>query len=1633
MFHINPVSKARFLRASEPIAIYLSVVLVIFGFSYWRYKRQMNTAQPESENKSTGQPYFSLNTNRTFATAEQAQLWTSYQNIDYLDFRVYQIKDANRFFKRLDNPHQFGDEEKAEVSQSYLNSSSILEQTHSFKTYLNAAIKTYVREQLQREHREKFNQKFRQSPQSLRMPLNVADYARVPLLNPDRLVSSWREKLPATDTVYESRKISLGRRQAGVYLVEAVNGDLRAYALAIITDLTMVQKTAPDGELLVYVVDRKTGAPHVDVSIEVARGQDSLITGSTDKSGLFRAEIPTEKVSVDATGDAEDEEDTPRVSYLVMAREGDNFVVSDPDSFYYGGFDEYDPTFVSYIYTERPVYRPQQKVYFKGILRRRAKQGYELLKSQTVRVTIEDASSGKILERELPLSPRGTFNGEVEIKEEAPLGSYQIVATADGAKASSYFSVQEYKKPEFKVKVAGPNQFAAAGEKVSFSIDARYFFGAPVANADVHYYIYRSRYYHWWQTDSDEFDDSTGPEDEVEDGADYGYYGDNLVAEDEGQLNAAGHLTVNFQVPELEEKEEWDYSYTLQAQVTDASRREMQGSASFIGTRGRVVADARPERYIYYEGDTARILIKTGDYAGKHVAHAVTVKFIEQRWERIEKEEENNGYRYKTYQYVSHERELASADVSTNSNGEATYEYVIPSPGYIYLKTIMNENGRQIVNRGGSLWAPDKKGEWSDFGYGQGEEASIKLIADKKSYRPGETAHVLAMLPGEKTHLLVTVESRNVLSARQIDAAARSIVIDVPIDRRYAPNVYLNVSYVKNDDLFEQTQLLGVPARDRMLKLDIIPNKMEYKPRDVASYTVLARNADGSPAADAEVSLGIVDEAIYSVEPESATNIKRGFYGRRYNEIQTSLAIHYQFTGYAGDKPVDLAKNRSSYQLADFKNETSLAEPAIRREFKDTAFWQADLITASDGKATVTFKLPDNLTTWRATARAVTADTRVGSTTQKVVARKDVIMRLEMPRFLTAGDTATISGVVHNFLNSPKSTQISLELSGAQLLNGETQTVTIPRNGEHRVDWRIKAQGPGDLRLLAKALTNKESDAVEMSMQIVPHGLKQTIGNSLAITDNDSDQTISLNIASHPDIQARQLRIEASPSIAGTLFGALDYLTSFPYGCTEQTMSSFLPNVIVASALKDVQTARLRANNDLPKKVERGLDRLYAYQHADGGWGWWQDDSTDAFMTAYVVDGLALASSAGFQIEQWRLERARGKLTALLDQNKSDDGNPIDIETRAFMIYALSESGNADQRYLEELYNRHSTLQPYGRALLALLLKQRGDNRMSAIAAEIEGSAIVNEFDVHWQTNRRNNYGRDVPMDTEATALSVKALAQISPQSSVLPRAARWLVKNRRNGYYWTSTKETAFAIFGLTDYLKVSNELAPDYDLTVYVNGEQVLTKHITGADVETAESIVVLRKASEVGSENQVRVVKRGRGALYIAATLQYFSGEEEVRPQSSADLALTREYLRLRINQDSQGRPVWSIEPLAGELRSGDLIVARLHITGARGQYLMIEDPIPAGGEQVSRVDNLTLGHSGGWTDWYSAREFRDEKTVFFLNYFDGDATLQYAMRVQVPGEFRAAPARAELMYQPTVQANTNNAHLRILDKQ
>lgn len=1565
----------------------------------------------------SSKPYFSLTSNRTFGTMENPRLWLDYRAVSSLDFRVYRVNDPAKFFAQLSDPHQMGEQEEEQIATTLTRKPSLLERLRSVKRWAYSGIKDYFREQLKTETRASINQKFRSDDTPKRTPLNVADYARVPLLNPNQLVTSWRELLPSLENIYDRRMVPLGKREPGVYLVEAVSESLRAYTIVVVTDIAMVEKSSPNGELLVYAVDRRTGTPRPDTQVELVKARKTIAAGRTNPEGVFRTRLFTQKTEEDL-GDP-DILEVDNSNFVILASHEENFAISDLESFYFS--EEAEPRIQGYIYTDRPIYRPAHQVFFKGILRGVDEKGnYLSLKSQTVMVTIKDSKSARVYEQELRLSSRGTFHGELMLSDEAPLGTYQIDAQSEEGGSTGSFEVAEYKKPEYKVNVTTPQRFAAAGSKSKFEINARYFFGAPVANAEVKYYIYRSRYYpSYWENDELE------PRlDEDFDYSSYGNYYDDMIGEGEGKLDASGRLEIPFDVPANNDDDVWDFQYRLEAQVTDASRRSINGSTNLVATRGSVIARANADRYVYTPGQTANIRVSTTDYEGRPVSTRVKVQFVLRTHEKVEKKE--NEY---DPDYVEREVVLGANEVTTDKEGYAIFNLPVSALGSILIKTVVQHDGKEYTSLGGSIWVASDDQQWPESCMGYYSQSSIKLVPDKQFYRAGETAHVLALLPTEGANLLVTTELDTVRSVKRVHVPGRTVILDVPIESSHAPNVFLSVTFVKDGDMLTGDQRLVVPARDKLLDLEIIPDKQEYKPRDIASYTVLARDAEGRPVRDAEVSLGVIDEAIYSLAPDYTPDIRQEFYGLRYNSVQTSLSISYSFRGFAGEIPINLASTKPSYQLADFKNESELVQPLVRKDFKDTAYWQPSAITGSDGRATVKFRLPDNLTTWRATARAVTGDTKVGVANSKVLSRKDVILRLETPRFLTQGDTVTLSGIVHNYLKQAKSTQISIAVSGAQLIGPAQQTVKINQQGEHRVDWQVSARQTGQIILLAKALTNTESDAVQLVLEVVPRGLHETKAEKWVTAEDAAEQQFSLEIPANADLNSRRLRVEVAPSIAGTLFGGLDYLTSYPYGCTEQTMSSFLPNVIVAGAVKDFKSTSIRNSDELKKKVERGRNRLYSFQHEDGGWGWWNDDNSDSFMTAYAIYGLTLAKQAGYEIDETRIARGREKLQSILDN--SSDNIAADRETRAFIVYVLAESGGVDNRHLERLLGEREDLEPYGRAMLALSLsRQKMDQRAQEVANEIEREAQVTKSSAHWQGGRSWRLGFSSYGQTEGTAMSLKALARIKPKSPLLPLAARWLVSERRNGYYWKSTKDTAFAIFGLVDYLKISRELTPSYDLEVYVNGETVVAEHI--GDASTSRTFVVNRKGPDVGATNHIRIVKRGKGTLYFSSAVEYYTNEENTAARGSSDFNVTREYYRLKVEPDGNNLK-WSVVPLTGEIRSGDVLVVKLLLKGQPGRHVMLEDPIPSGAEQLEAVGNLNLNHrSSGWTDWYSAREFRDRRTVFFVNSFDGDATFQYAMRVQVPGDFVVAPARAEFMYEPERNTNTGTQRFSFNDK-
>ncbi len=589
-----------------------------------------------------------------------------------------------------------------------------------------------------------------------------------------------------------------------------------------------------------------------------------------------------------------------------------------------------------------------------------------------------------------------------------------------------------------------------------------------------------------------------------------------------------------------------------------------------------------------------------------------------------------------------------------------------------------------------------------------------------------------------------------------------------------------------------------------------------------------------------------------------------------------------------------------------------------------------------------------------------------------------------------------------------------MDFTGLQVLDGGQQNVNVPSRGLMKVDYRVRVLDVDSARVLGKALTDVESDAMELTLPVVPSASSWPSRNRDRLRARASTDTVQpLTFPTGAEAGTRKLTIGVTPSIAGTVFAALDFLTSYPYGCTEQTMSSFLPDVLVADSLKKLG---VKSNIDpqvLNKQVQAGLDRLYNYQHPDGGWGWWQTDDSQAFMTAYVLAGLSQAKAAGFDVKQDAIDRGLGWLRPQFDHSEK-----VKTDLRAYMAYALVLSGTHDAAILDSVWNQRSTLTAYGQALLGLAMLEMNDGRANDLSKQIESEAKQDDSQAWWPSD--NNYLMEFSGDTtpETTAYALKLLDRTDETSPLLSKAAVYLVNHRDQGYYWESTEQTAMVIYGLTDYLERTKELQPNYSVEVQVNGKTVATKKFTAADALAPATTVVLNESQLAPGTNQIRIAKSGDGRLYWSTRgrvlLQRVEGGEYRQLQAERGAPILPAVAAAK----ETASVVYHLDKLAGPVQVGDTLAVRLTVGGNDWRYLMIEDPIPSGPSR-SRVTTCTnwMSVPNWWGRWFSNRELRDDRTTFFNMYFpQGQHEYVYLLKVVNPGVFRVSPTSVEPMYQP-----------------
>ena len=1337
-------------------------------------------------------------------------------------------------------------------------------------------------------------------------------------------------------------EVKVPKLAPGVYIISARGAGVEKRTWVMITDVALVSKRSLQ-ELLVFAINARSGKPISHLALETLDARGRTTRGETDDTGVWRSAPPADTGSLWIHGNLGDQ----------------------PASTIAGQQDAPDPhTIVTY--TDRPIYRPGHKVQYKSIIRVRedgAVPGgftYHPYSGKPVIVEIRDATDALISRKTLTTNKYGSLADSLQLASEPVLGNWQIVSIIGERRYYSAFSVEAYRKPEFTTDVTFDKPHYFNGDVAHAAIKAKYYYGQPVTGAKVHYDINFSS--------SARFGQDAGK------GTEPDFSGD-------GETDKHGEVLITIPTKWLPV----DRTVSISETVTDLSRRSLSASGGALIAAGKFTLDLSAGKSLYRPKDKAVVTVSTSDYDNRPVSAKVRVRLIETLYDR----------KHRPFE------ETTTRDVTTSAKGTGTVSFDLKRPGYLRLEATAYDSEDDKIVAENYLWVAGD--DYPDYQY-----STLSLLADKSEYRPGETATVMlntnlvtppgtpkpVLAKGEIAPIryanawaLVTVEGERLYKHFVLPLNSRSTAFQIPLQDLHFPSVSVSAVIVQERHIYQSQARLAVRRDEPNLAVTVTPDREHYEPGNPATYTVTTKDWKGRPA-PAEVSLGVVDASIYAIQPDNTPALRSVFYSGQDVHVETDFSFAAQYSGGAYQTVPAPAGSGTGGSVK------------LRRQFADTALWSPFVTTDATGTAKVSLDLPDNLTAWRATARGITLGTAVGETTHDVTSSLPLMARLSLPRFYVAGDKTVVSAIVQNATGESHTVTVHMDTEGIALDDPKDRTLTLDAGEQKRLDWpaTVGTAASARIRIVADGGENAR-DAMESTLPVKADGLKMVEAQTDVLRGDSTAFTQPLD--SLPKGAAVTLTL--SPSIASSLLDTLKDLTAYPYGCAEQTMSGFLPDVIVAQTLNRMGDKR-QVIPKLDQWVNLGIQKLYRYQHADGGWHWWEDDQSDPEMTSYVLWGLAEAKAAGYTVDDQRLTRGAEAVKRYLAEEK--DGS-----TRAEYLIALAAVNAGDAAGpLKDLFSHRDRLDRYGKASLTLALQEAG-GKLSPLAKQVAEElkdGMKRHSSLAWWPAAEGGYSWHAD-DVFVTAHCLRAVLAADPTWSEGPNVARWLLMER-HGTSWDSTRTSAEAVYALSQYLSHSPEMHPNFTAAVKLDGAELKSLPVTSAGA--ASTTITLTPAQLTGHHN-VSVSRTGDGVLYVTSQIDYTLPPSEAKPLDRG-VAVQRQYT---VTSDDPSQ--------AGTVESGSEIAVTVDLkSDGDYPYVMLEEPIPAGCE-VAPDDNRWSG-----SGYYFRKEVRDDRIVFFFDTLPkGPTTVTYRLHCETPGSYRILPGIAQLVYHPEVRGNTGLARTNI----
>ncbi|HEU4648034.1 MAG TPA: Ig-like domain-containing protein [Gemmatimonadales bacterium] len=1476
---------------------------------------------------------------------------------------------------------------------------------------------------------------------------------KVPVTNARDQVRLYGVKLPVSTPA--RRLPTLMAMQVTSPQLDSFSRARRPISVVQVTDLGVHARIGAE-EGVVWVTGASDGKPRAGASVVLrdARGK-TLATAVTDAGGVARLRHYRPAVVSDTT----DEEDrySGFEGYVAVTLGGDRAVV---------GISEYDPDLSPWrfnvssawgvgrlpvaaaVFTERGIYRPGEPLYAKAIVRTGLLGNLAApAPSDSLRWIFRDRSGqegppGTLKDTTVALSAFGTADFTFRVPPTAALGTYDVAVQlrrrgtwADVANAS--YRIAEYRPPEFLVDVVADSAARYPRDSVRTSVEARYLFGAPMARAAVSW-VLRQR------------GDAELPEIPNTEGWSFGDMGwwweemENrpapveITASGTDTLDAAGRLALK--VPLGETVKGRPSVATFDATVKDVNRQTVSASTSVVVHPASFYLGLKPsgKSYFWVAGTPVTVdLIAVRPDGVRESGVRVTGAVVRREWHQTHRE--RDGYGEVVGEWVS---DTVARCALVTATDPVPCRFT-PAGGGTYIVNIRARDraGREVSSSvirwaTGKDWVP-----WNDE-----SQFKMDVIPDRTRYTVGDTATVLFASPFTNAEAWVTVEREGLIEQRRLKLTSGSTTLKFPITEAFAPNAFVSIIVARGrsaapgkvDDAGRPTLRVGyaelrvTPERKR-LTVTLKADRAEYRPGDTARVALQVRDAAGAGQAS-EVTLWAVDAGV--------------------------LAL----TGYRTPDPIDLlyrprglglrlASNLVSVVPQVPEGEKGKRHPGgggglegadvLRSRFQTTAFFLGSVVTDAAGNAVASAKLPDNLTTFRVMAVAVTARDRYGAGESSLLVTRPLLARPALPRFLREGDRFDAGVVVNQRLGGTPAVDVTASATGVKLVGRSAQRTVLEagRGREMRFGFQGIAGDSATFRF--RASSGNEGDGVQLTLPVKPayHPRSYTVAGLLV-----DSSTAELALTADIDPARSELVVSLGTSPVSVIRGAYEWLRVYPYWCTEQLSSGAQPLIALYRAgqrLEDDSIAGPRVKRDLLEVIAT-LERR---QRADGGIGMWSaTDWTTPWVSSYAGQVLLDAKALGLPVSDSVLARLGGYLQRSLAQPTLTaapvslwwDTTAARLSERVMAVDYLSRAGLRDRAAENELLRAAPQLYWEDRARLAGVLARGGDVGSARRLLEPAWASVTVEGRTATlpPASRRDWYFASI---TRPASLLLSATLAVEPNHPLVGPLVETLIQQGRGERWVWNTQDYGMAVVALADFWARQQDAATR-GVRLLAGGKPVLQVRAQhGAAHDSAVSLARFRL-----TEGKLRLTLQadGPGApVYYWLTARTVPRVAPVTPDDQG-IQVERWYER-----PGDAKPVVSVA-------AGELVRVRLRITvPTERRFVILDDALPAGLEAIDLSLRTVGGVPGpgaadttasapaddelpgegvegyyrwaygswdaGWWSPFDHKEIRDDRVVYVATVlWKGSYTASYLARATTPGVFVRPPAHAEEMYNPAV---------------